>query len=140
MTTYINPNVSIESHDGVLTIVLHPRYAKFDRETAQYEGGITIHLGAYEQLDLLGELSRQSAYSITGLLHDIGLGPCERCRNHRLINIENRGRTTNQYCPDCNPGGRGEDRQRIVASMSPSNIGRGGERVMAGDVVQGSEP
>lgn len=112
-TRYVNPVPSFIAHpDG--TISFH----WYKPGTA--ERVIEVVLDPWAALVFLRGFASHVAYSLDDALDIATVGPCERCKNFRMIQVErphNRG-TETIHCPECRPRVLAA-RERYAASAPP---------------------
>lgn len=93
----VNPGLSAHHHpDGTVEIYWY--------EHASADRAAEIILDPFQALDFLRDLTREVSYSLHDALRTAIIGPCGRCRNSRMIQIERLGPGTETvHCPDCAP-------------------------------------
>lgn len=99
-----NPHQTVDAQpDGTVLIIFRGKYngESFD------EVDVVLTYRGY--LDLLAELANHARHGVLDILGDLATGPCELCKNRRLIDYETTsGHKTNRHC-DCMDSRRNVD-------------------------------
>lgn len=96
MSYYINPNISFEGMpDGTVSMKIR------DIGGGEVKEVCDIVLTPDVYTDVLRQFNSMALHAIEDALREMAYGPCETCKNYRLVDVEKRGRMEKVRCPDC---------------------------------------
>lgn len=110
MNQYINPALSVQANpDGTIQVYWYAR-GSAERE-------VEIVLDPWAALGFMRDLARGVSYALDDALDAATIGPCERCGNARLVDVERpHGGTESVHCDEC-ADRRRHLRERYAASV-----------------------